>query len=186
MGFRKVLLASLAVAAMILGAAPAASAATIQIGTFNWDAIAEDEDEFLFFCDATAPCSRFTVTNDLDDLSSSELALLGLPSADLAFDDVRMPGVLDGSLGSLSAAIGSFVWIASGHIDVASISFQFFNGLTGTLVLPSLTGPTGNPAAIYVETEPPSTPVPEPTTLLLVGTGLVSAYVRRRQLQARA
>lgn len=177
--------ASLAVAVMCLGAAPAAPADTIQIGTFNWDAIAEDEDEFLFFCDPSLPCSRFTVTNDLDDLSLSELTLLGLPSVDLAFDDVRMNGVLDGSLGSLTAAIGSFVWIASGHIDVASLTFQFFSGLSGTLMFPTLTGPTSNPMPIYVETIPTSTPVPEPATLFLVGTGLLtaSAYVRRRQSQ---
>ena len=28
----------------------------------------EDEDEYLFFCEAGMPCSRFTITNDLDDL----------------------------------------------------------------------------------------------------------------------
>jgi hypothetical protein len=163
-----------------------AAAAAIQIGTLDWDAIAEDEDEYLFFCDAGMPCSRFTITNDLDDLTSSELALAGLPSADVLFEDVLLPGVLGGPLGSLSAAVGSFVWIASGDFTLVTVAFQLPNSLLGTLVLPNLTAPTTDPAAIFIVTDdvpPPS--VPEPTTLLLVGSGLIAAARYHRGRRAR-
>jgi hypothetical protein len=165
---------------MILFAAPPVAAATIQIGTFDWDAIAEDEDEFLFFCDPASPCSRFTVTNDLDDLTSSELLQLGLPSSDIPFDDVELPGVVPGSLGSLTAAIGSFTWIASGEFSLVSVAFQLPGSLLGTLMLPNLTGPAGDPAPIYIVTNDVPA-VPEPATLTLVAAGLAAACVRRRR-----
>lgn len=187
-GLQRTVFAVLAVAVSIVGLASTASADTIQIGTFSWDAIAEDEDEFLFFCDPSLPCSRFTVTNDLDDLTSSELSLLGLPNSEFAFDEVKMLGVLDGSLGSLTAAIGSFVWIASGQVDIAALSFTFFDGLKGIITFPQLTGPTAGPVGIFVETEPGPSPVPEPASLTLVAGGLLSlsTYMRRRQARARA
>lgn len=167
-------------------AATPVAAATIQIGTLDWDAIAEDEDEYLFFCDAGMPCSRFTITNDLDDLTQSELAVAGLPSADVLFEEVMLPGVLGGSLGSLSAAAGSFVWIASGDFSLVTIAFQLPNSLLGTLVLPSLTAPAADPAAIFIVTSdtPPPT-VPEPATLMLVGSGLLAAVRLHRGRRAR-
>ena len=167
-----------------VAAAPAA-AATIQIGTLDWDAIAEDEVEYLFFCDPSMPCSRFTITNDLDDLSSSELAQAGLPSADVLFEEVMLPGVLSGSLGSLSASIGSFVWIASGDFPLVTIAFQLPNSLLGQLVLPSLSAPTADPAAIFIVTNDTPPTVPEPATLMLVGTGLIAAVRLHRGRRAR-
>jgi hypothetical protein len=158
-----------------VAAAPAA-AATIQIGTLDWDAIAEDEDEYLFFCDPGMPCSRFTITNDLDDLTSPELSLVGLPSADALFENVMLPGVLGGSLGSLSATVGSFVWIASGDFPLVTIAFQLPNSVLGQLIFPSLSTPSADPAAIVIvtsDTPPPA--VPEPATLMLVGSGLIAA-----------
>lgn len=167
-----------------VAAAPVA-AATIQIGTLDWDAVAEDEFEYLF-CDAGSPCSRFTITNDLDDLTQSELALAGLPDADVLFEEVTLPGVPGGSLGSLSASVGSFVWIASGDFPLVTIAFQLPNSLLGTLVLPSLTGPSVDPAGIFIVTEdtPPSS-VPEPATLMLVGSGLIGAVRLHRGRRAR-
>lgn len=172
-------------AALVLGVPPKVSAATIQIGTFSWQDVTEEEDEFLFFCESTAPCSRFTLTNDLDDLTDAELAEIGLSSSDAAFDDVHMPGAVAGSLGSLTAAIGSFVWITQGPLDVVSVTFQLFSGLSGTLVFPTLTGVSGAPVPIFFETTTP-TPVPEPTTLALLSAGLVTALLRRRSLSVRA
>jgi hypothetical protein len=165
--------------------APAA-AATIQIGTLDWDAIAEEEDEYLFFCDPGMPCSRFTITNDLDDLTSPELSLVGLPSADALFENVMLPGVLGGSLGSLSATVGSFVWIASGDFPLVTIAFQLPNSVLGQLIFPSLSAPSADPAAIVIvtsDTPPPA--VPEPATLMLVGSGLIAAVRLRRGRRAR-
>lgn len=182
---RACLFVPLVAAALLTAGATKASAAMIQIGTFNWQDVMEEEDEFLFFCDSQAPCSRFTVTNDLDDLTDEELAAIGLPSSDIAFDDVKMPGAVTGSLGSLTAAIGSFVWITPGPLDVVSVTFQLFSGLSGTLIFPSLTSPSGAPVPIFFDTQTP-TPVPEPTTLALVSAGLLTAALRRRRSAAHA
>ena len=171
------------VTAIILGASVPAAADAIQIGTFTWDAVTEEQDEFLLFCGGVEPCSRFTLTNDLGILTPTELAAIGLPSADIPFENVMFPDVVAGSLGSLMPG-GSFVWVSADPINTATVAFEIA-GLIGNLLFPTLTGPWGGPAAILVEYTPETTPppvaiVPEPATIALVTSGLFSACLWRR------
>jgi hypothetical protein len=179
-GARLQLLPAFMTMIFLVASVAVAAADTIQIGTFSWEAITDDQDEFALFCGAD-PCSRFTLTNDLGTLTPLELSELGLPSTDVAFDNVLFPGIVGGSLGSLTTAIGSFVWISADPIDSATVLFDIPGGLIGTLLFPTLTGPSADPAAILVDlpSEPPPTTVPEPSAVWLLATGLCSARVWR-------
>jgi hypothetical protein len=173
---------------LLAASARAVSADMIQIGTFAWETITEDQDEFAVFCGA-APCSEFTLTNDLSTLTPEQLSEIGVSSPDALFEDIRSPGVDPFSHGSLSSAFSTLVWLSSNPIETASVLFTISGGLTGTLLFPTLTGPTGEPAGIFVDvaSEPPPPTVPEPSTIGLVGTGLLIASLRRRaQARARA
>src|SRR5262245_48126607 len=62
---------------VLLGSGAPAFAAVIQIGSFDWDVVLAGDPDAVF-CSSAASCARFTVTNDLGLLSSSQLTQVNL------------------------------------------------------------------------------------------------------------
>ena len=167
--------------ALIACGAPA-HAAPVTIGTFNW--VADP-----FFGD------YFSITNDLDPSNPLADLLASLewhPKVVLTLKPSADPGVLNGvdpqgdglDLFTFDGSEtvtpgGSAQTFADFYADYVLSATLSFGALPGFSVSGPLETVGGEPAEITYDSQ--VAPVPEPGTLLLVGSGLAAAACRRRR-----
>jgi hypothetical protein len=165
-------LRTLAVTTLLLLLLPA-SARAASIGTFEWTYDA------LF-----GTGSVYSVTNQSSDPFLDVFVDLYAPSESVAFYSMSL-GVVEAGTGSQTIDDLSFLMVPF-DIGSATVRLNYIGeALTATLLASSLAGdPTlllQGATDILTEESPQPHPVPEPSTLLLLGSALTAAMIRRRR-----
>jgi hypothetical protein len=162
-------LGTLGVTALLLLLLPA-SARAASIGTFEWT-----HDAFF------GTGSVFSVTNQSSDPFLDVFVDLYAPSESVAFYSMNL-GVVDAGSASQTIDDLSFL-IVPFDIGSATVRLSYIGEMvTATLLASSL---AGDPTLLLqgatdIEVDDESQPVPEPSTLLLLGSALTAATIRKR------
>jgi hypothetical protein len=211
---RKHVVRAVLVALTVVGIAVPAQAALIPIGSLDWTAIDADVNfnvtsgKFSVVNQTGA-----NTTNDFPftDLLTFDTLNLDVLLGDGTTHDINVKGDLTVNLNSLdtktyptagdtsglpmSGTLTGTIVLPLGPVTLFSSTHPEWNGsftitsnqLFGNLIIdvfPSINS-FGDSDLIFVEAEPVAAAVPEPATLILVGTGLTGALVRRRRAQVK-
>jgi hypothetical protein len=181
----------IAIAAIVLvwGVSPAASAAPLLIGTFSWVTAADETQTFEVTSFGADP---WPLALTLDNLFVDYIRDGGATGQAFFDGDVNCVG-LEVSLGAggLYQSPGDFsAGCPLGPLpqDIVSATLNFsYNALLGIVTVGTLGpafaegAPTGDLQQILFEPAESPVPVPEPTSLVLLGSGLAGAVLRRKR-----